>query len=505
MKLPKTIEENWEFRAQILSKARKDLKFQSAIRAIIKEDIFFWINAFCWIYDAKGDIHKKLGYDTSHMLFRPFPYQVNYIKNVIRHIEAGKDLLTEKSRDMGGSWMIITIFQWYWQFGGSGNDFLIGSRKGELVDKLGILDALFPKIRYQLYRQPKWLMPLGFNEEIHDNFMRIINPETGSFLKGETINSYFGTSGRNKATMLDEFGKCDNTDESAWQSLSDVTNCRLPISSANGETNKFYRLVTQEDSKIDVARLFWKSHPLKGADWYENEKTRRSPEDLAAEVDINYTASVRNRAYLSFDYNVHCKKPYPVRNTNLPIVLECDFNINPMCWAISQDVNGMDDYVDEIAIKGDTRTEFAAIEFRDRFKNHKNKELIIYGDASGKYGSTNSRENNYEIIKRILRKTVRNPKGWQIVFQLRKKNPPVNDRIQATNKRFCDWENNNRSYIRINPEKCPTLVKSAQLTKKSGDGLDKKGNVEHMMDGVGYKQEFRHPIKKKRLYGIRGR
>lgn len=151
---------------------------------------------------------------------------------------------------MGGSWMVITVFQWYWQFGGPGNDFLLGSRKSELVDKLGILDALFPKIRYQLYRQPDWLMPLVWDKNEHDNYMRLLNPETGSFLKGETINQYFGTSGRNKATLLDEFAKCDNTDESAWQSLSDVTNCRLPISPANGELNKFYRLLTKFNRNI---------------------------------------------------------------------------------------------------------------------------------------------------------------------------------------------------------------------------------------------------------------
>ena len=83
-------------------------------------------------------------------------------------------------------------------------------------------------------------------------------------------------------------------------------------------------------------------------------------------------------------------------------------------------------------------------------------------------------------------------------ISVKEKNPLVNDRFQATNKRLCDWELDSKSWIRINPEKCPVLVKSFQLTRKSGDGLDKKGNVEHMTDGIGYKQEYKYPIKKKR-------
>ncbi len=494
MQYPNKASDNFVFRAEILSRARGDKQFQSAIREIVKKDILFWINTFCWIYDAKGDIYDKLGFSNQNMAFLTFDYQDEYIMKVVDHINIGKDLLTEKSRDMGASWMVLTIFLWFFLFGGVGNDFLLGSRKEEYVDKPGIMSALYPKLRYQLYRQPSWLMPLGFNKRAHDNYMRLINPETNSFIQGEANNDVFGSGGRAKAVLYDEFAKWKNTDRMAWQSTSDVTNCRLALSSAWGRNNQFFRLRSNKAGKIKKLRLHWKVHPLKDKVWYEEQKLRRPPEDVAAEIDIDYAASITGKAYGSFKYDIHCAEPYPEYNPELPISLECDFNINPMSWALCHEKDGDDHYFNEIVIKGDTRTEYAAIEFRDRFKDHINKELTIYGDATGKHGSTKSKESDYQIIERIL-SIEYNKEGWQIVKQVKSANPPIRERINATNKRLCDWENDNKNHIHINPVKCPTIVDSFEQTQRKGDGIDKTDNVEHITDAIGYKQHYKHPIK----------
>ncbi len=489
MKYPKKVKDNFKQRAWILSKAKKNKQFEAAIRETVKNDILFWINNFCWIYDAKGDIHKKLGYDSPNMLFLTFPFQDKYIMQIVEKIIKGEDILTEKSRDMGISWIVLTIFLWFFLFGGPGNDFLLGSRKAEFVDEFGSMDALFPKVRYQLYRQPTWLMPIGFNRKVHDNYMRILNPETNNYIKGEANNDVFGSSGRHKAVLLDEYAKWKHTDRMAWQSLSDVTNCRLPVSSAWGRNNQFYRLRSKKVGKIEILRLHWKLHPLKDDIWYAGEKLRRSPEDLAAEVDIDYSASIIGKAYGSFKYDIHCAKPYPEYNPELPISLECDFNINPMSWAICHEKNGEDNYFDELVIT-ETRTEFATIEFRDRFKEHINKELTLYGDATGKFGSTKSKSSDYQIIEKILRSD-----NWQIIKQIKKANPPVVDRINSMNKRLCDWEHDNKNWIHINPIKCPTIVDSFEQTVRKGDGLDKTDNIEHITDAIGYKQDYKYPIR----------
>ena len=377
---------NWTHRAELLSNADKDPQYAAALRVVCSESILFWINSFCYIYEVRQELQRLHESDKAALPFITYPFQDKYILKLVQQIESEKDMLTEKSRDMGVSWMVLVVFVWFWQFGGAGNDFLLGSRKEDFVDKREDMDALFPKIRFLLRNQPAFLLPKGFalksevDEKRHAPYMILKNPATGSTITGEANNKYFGSGGRRRAVLLDEYAKWEHTDESAWQSLGDVTPCRLPVSSANGKRNHFYRLRAGEIGKIKVTRIHWKAHPHKDSAWYEAEKTRRAPSELAAEVDINYAASVTNRAYESYSEEKHVK---PVKyDPDTPITLMCDFNIDPMSWAISHEFSGECGFFDEISMYT-ASTARAAETFGKRFKKHKNKQLNIYGDAPG--------------------------------------------------------------------------------------------------------------------------
>ena len=280
---PTTRTENLEYRANLVSDIAKDRELAAA--AFNKccdgvDGLLFWLNTFCWIYEPGPDQQRKHGSKTPHLPFITYPYQDDYVRDdVYNAINTGEDMLTEKSRDMGATWLVLCTFLWFWQFGGGGNDFLLGSRKEVYVDKFGDMDTLFEKLRYQLKRQPTFLLPEGFNITIHAKYMNLINPDTGSNIAGEANNMFFGTGGRRKAVLMDEFAKWLHTDSAAWQSCSDVTLCKLAISSARGKRNHFYRLRSGKAGKIKKVRLFWKIHPHKSCldkfdeeDWASSEK-----------------------------------------------------------------------------------------------------------------------------------------------------------------------------------------------------------------------------------------
>ena len=448
----------------------------------MRTDVLYFFNVLLWTYEVRPSRYKQLGFNTPHLPFITWEeFQDDAILAYVDAIIDGYDLLTEKSRDMGASWIVLGVFLWFWLFGGSGNDFLIGSRKAEFVDQFGMMDALFPKLRYMIHRLPDWVLPIGFDPRQHDNHSRIQNPETGSTLKGESNNEYFGSGGRYRAVLMDEFAKWKGTDSAAWQSLSDATECRLPVSSANGKSNKFYQVRAGMDGiKVKKLRIHWKKHPLKGKAWYDAEKKRRTPADLAAEVDIDYSASVPNKAIESFNFDIHCgHRVY--HNTNQPIILCCDFNINPMSWAMAHQVKDMTLFFDELVDPGRTQTAPHIQEFCNKYAKHKHKVLLLYGDASGKFGSTVSRETDYDIIKRIARS-----RGWQVVSHVPAGNPPITDRLDATNKRYSDWELDGKNHVLIDPVNCPNLVLANEQTQRKGDGLDKTGGVEHLVDATGY-------------------
>lgn len=468
---------------------------QAALRELCSKDILFWINTFCWTYEPRPEKYKALGYNDAHLLFITWKFQDEFIEWLVEKIEDDSDALLEKSRDMGASWLVLLITQWYWQFGGPGNDIHLGSRKEEFVDKLGELSALFPKIRYQIRRQPQWLLPKGFDFAKHSSYMRIKNPETESTITGESNNAYFGTSSRKRFVLFDEFAKWEHTDESAWQSVSDVTDCKIAVSSANGRNNMFYKLRAGKAGDVPVYRMHWKVHPLKDKEWYEKEKARRTPQDLAAEVDIDYTASISNKAWPKFSYHRHVTTE-SLYNTKLPITLACDFNIQPMSWILIHYHSPMTLVFDEMVNENRTRTEDHIKEFVDKYENHENKLVYLYGDATGRHGHTSSKQSNYDIIKKVLAEN-----GWRFEDYVPTSNPSVVDRLDSSNKRLSDWERHDSSFVLIN-EKCNNFIDSLEQTKRKDDGIDKSDDVDHPAEAWSYFEVARFPITNKTATNI---
>ena len=313
---PKTLKENLEFRMMILTACERDPVLRVEIKEKCRRDILFWINTFCWTKDPR----KKAGFDT--LPFITYGYQDTHILDVERAIDEQEDLLNDKSRDMGVSWDILYVFSHKWLFE-TGSDFRVGSRKEDFVDKLGDIDTLLEKVRFNLKKQPVWLLPNRFNFDDHAGYMKIINPESGNAILGESANEHFGSGGRRKALLLDEFAKWEEkVAESAWTATADVTKCRIVVSTPVGSANKFAQLSGGTKEKIKKTTLHWTLHPDKGKDvyhidsgmkipiaspqeafklwqqgvkvrspWYDAEAERRSEVDLAQEVDIDYLRS----------------------------------------------------------------------------------------------------------------------------------------------------------------------------------------------------------------------
>lgn len=301
---PKTYRENMEFRAKLLRKAQADYVFRAKLKELFFRDILFAFNCFFYTLDVrKRPFHNQP--------FITYSFQDKVILDIQRAITEGFDLPNEKSRDLGLSWIVILIFQHAWLSPKGGADFLCGSRIEDYVDKHGDMRTILEKFRYALYKLPNWLMPKNFNRKTHDNFMRILNPETGSALTGESNNPNFSTGGRYAGILLDEFAKWKDTATQAWTAAGDASPCRIPVSSAFGVGGKFYDLTHSSCPKL---RLHWTLHPEKAAGaycrfprseeellftpeelirspWYDKEEKRRTAEEMAQELDIKYLGS----------------------------------------------------------------------------------------------------------------------------------------------------------------------------------------------------------------------
>jgi phage terminase large subunit len=222
-------------RLEILTDAKKSPNKQLIYKELCRKDPIFFINHFAWTYDPRR-LDRGERADVPFVLY---PYQEDFIRLWQEDIEKGRDFLIEKSRDMGASWMIVTLFAWYWMFV-PGANFHIGSRKQEEVDNAQVDPAktLFGKIRYLLEKMPPWIIS---KQEYNSKHLALSNLKTGNLISGESANSSFGRGGRYTAMLFDELAFWE-FDEAAWAAASQSTRCRIALSTPYGESNKYARL-----------------------------------------------------------------------------------------------------------------------------------------------------------------------------------------------------------------------------------------------------------------------
>lgn len=211
--LSQILQENVKYRASLLEKAESDEVLRLDLLELCAKDILFFVDNFLWTKDPRlVESQKRI------MPFVCYPFQRGLILQIERSINTQQDLLVDKSRDMGVTWAIMYVILHQWLFI-PGADFRVGSRKEEFVDKLGDIDTLFEKLRFAIQRLPRWVLPKGFDlsRKEHSTYMKLINPETGSAVIGESANEDFGSGGRRRAIFMDEFSKWEErVAESAW-------------------------------------------------------------------------------------------------------------------------------------------------------------------------------------------------------------------------------------------------------------------------------------------------
>lgn len=221
------------------------------------------------------------------MPFILFPKQIEYLNWLREKYENKNDGLAEKSRDVGFTWLNIAFALWLWRFR-SGSKISFGSRKQDLVDKIGDPDSIFEKIRTCLVYIPPEVLPYGFNYSVHVPFLKIINPDNGNTITGEAGDN-IGRGGRSSMYFKDEsaFYEHPETIDAALSQNSDV---KIDCSTPNGAGNPFY--TKRHSGLIDVFTFHWKDDPRKDLAWYNYQKRTLTPVIVAQEIDIDYHASI---------------------------------------------------------------------------------------------------------------------------------------------------------------------------------------------------------------------
>ncbi len=309
--VPKDIEVNLRWRANLLKQAEGDDGLRSELFAAASESLLYWMNAFAWtkrVFVIEPDgARRQVRPDEAHVPYVTWAVQDEHLLEIEAAIDRGYDLLTDKSRDMGATWNHIAVVYHKWLFEPD-RSFLMLSRKENTVDSAGKKGlgkpadpgTLFGKFDYITSWLPKWMIPNLIRTTLH-----LVNQNNGSRIDGESGNPSAGSSDRRTAILLDEMAKMEEA-EAIKRSTFDVAACRLANSTPNGAGTAFsqWRL----SGKVKVFVLPWWEHPEKGVDrhfveneitgkrtirspWYLEEEKRRTPKEMAIDVDMDHVGS----------------------------------------------------------------------------------------------------------------------------------------------------------------------------------------------------------------------
>lgn len=272
----------YERRAERLQRLRADPAILPGLKEFYKENPVAFITDWGMTFDPRN---AEVGLPTT-LPFLLFPKQAEFITWLRDRWLAREDGLAEKSRDMGVSWLCIAFACWMFLFH-SGTVVGFGSRKEEYVDDLNDPKSLFWKARQFINLLPVELQPAGWTPKKHAPYMTLVNPENGSAVVGESGDN-IGRGNRTSVYFKDESAFYERA-ESIDAALSQTSNCKIDVSTPNGNGNPFYR--KRHGGKVKVFTFHWRDDPRKGPEWYAKQQNDLDPVVLAQEVDIDYNAS----------------------------------------------------------------------------------------------------------------------------------------------------------------------------------------------------------------------
>ena len=236
-----------------------------------------------------------------------------------------------------------------------------------------------------------------------------------------------------------------------------------------------------------IRSFTWPSRDIVPAAALEEARRTLDPKDFREQFEASWETA-GGRAFHAFDRERNVR---PCEyHADRPLIVGCDFNVNPMAWGIGHKYDDHMEWIDEIWLR-DTNTPEAAGVLADRYSTHRGG-IIIYGDASGDSRKTSATSgSDYKLI-------ADHPglKRLGIKFRVPRSNPGIKNRLAACNAMLCNAAGERRMFM---SPTCEHLIDDleARAFKDGSNELDDSGDIGHISDAIGYTIVSAFPIRLK--------
>lgn len=250
--------------------------------------------------------------------------------------------------------------------------------------------------------------------------------------------------------------------------------------------NHFYDMAeyAQRSGDPDWKHYHWKSAEILPAATIEAAKRQMGARQFRQEYEASFeTATGRiYEDYSSRNYTNETIQPHE------QLRWYHDFNFTPLSSGIGV-VRGKDVFLlDEIILTSAVARQ-SALEFVDKFKDHQNKNVLIYGDPSGRAGEKHGHASDYIEIEGVLREN-----GWKYQRRVKPSTQSIKDGQNAVRAKIMNAAEEVSLYVNtINAPYTHKSLATGQL-KKGSTFLEEDGEYQHIGTAVRYFIDYEYPV-----------
>ena len=253
--------------------------------------------------------------------------------------------------------------------------------------------------------------------------------------------------------------------------------------------NHYYDMADYAENSGDPqwGLFHWKSADILPEDVIEAAKRQMSRKQYLQEYEASFeTASGRiYEDYSKANYTTEEIQPHE------QLHWMHDQNYTPLSSAVGvrrgdkqQDIYLLDEIVLISAVSRQSAQEFV-----DKYKDHLNRHVIIYGDPAGKAGEKHGQESAYTQIEEVLRDN-----NWTYTRRVKAKHPAIKDRQNAVRAKIANAAGETSLYVNtVKAPYCHKGLSTCQL-KKGSTFLEDETEYQHITTAIGYFVDYEYPI-----------
>lgn len=247
------------------------------------------------------------------------------------------------------------------------------------------------------------------------------------------------------------------------------------------EMAEYARTANDPDWKVYT----WKSSEILPPELIEAAKRRMSAKQFRQEYEASFETAF-GRVYEDYDHNNETAETIQPHEQ---LMWHHDFNFTPMSSGVGVR-RGNDFYVlDEIVLTSAVARQ-SALEFVERFKDHQNRNVIIYGDPAGRAGEKHGHASDYTEMEGVLKAN-----NWNVTRKVKLAAPAIRDRQNAVRAKICNAAGERSLFV--NPKKAVYVHKglSTVQIKKGSTFLEEDSEFQHITTAIGYCVDYEWPIR----------